>query len=444
MEYNRKALGKIPGPQSLALLERRQRLVPRGVFSFHPIFIRRGQGALLEDVDGNVFIDFAGGLGCLNTGHAPVEVVAAVREQADRFMFSCAHVVMHEPYLALVETLVALLPGADPKKGILLNSGAEAVENAVKLARAYTKRPAIITFQHSFHGRTLMALALTSKTRTYKAGFGPFPSEVYRIPYAYCYRCPVNRSYPACGIACADLLQECFETQVAPGDVAALLVEPVQGEGGFVVPPQEYLARLEKICRQHGILLIVDEIQTGLARTGRMFAFEHCGVNPDLLIVSKSLAGGLPVSAVLGRAEILDSAQIGGLGGTFGGNPIACAAALEVLAQIEHDHLCARAAGIGSQICARARQWQDRFARLADIRAQGAMVGLEFVEDRQSKAPATEYVGKLRAECLQRGLLLISAGTSSNVVRFLVPLIIDDATLQEGLDILESVMAALG
>ena len=440
LAFNPGNLGPIPGPRSLALWDRRLRLLPRGIFSYHPIFIQRGQGALLEDVDGNVLIDFAGGLGCLNAGQSPKDVVKAVHEQAGRFLSFCVHVAMHEPYLAVIEKLLEYLPGDAPKKGMLVNSGAEAVENAVKLARAYTKRQAIITFENAFHGRTLMALALTSKTGTYKAGFGPFPAEVYRIPYAYCYRCPLGIEYPACDIACAGLLREAFETQVAPGDVAALIVEPVQGEGGFIVPPAEYLPKLESICREHGILFIVDEVQTGFARTGAMFAFGPLGLKPDLVVVSKALAGGLPLSAVLGRADIMDSPQVGGLGGTFGGNPVCCAAALRVLDTIERDNLCHRAFQIGSRIRTRAAEWQKELATIGDIRSRGAMVGIEFVENQTSKTPATAYVLRLKTECLRRGLMLISAGTYSQVIRFLVPLVIDDRTLQQGLDIIEGVL----
>ncbi len=443
LEFDPDKLTPIPGPRSTALLERRQKVLPRGIFSYHPIFIQRGQGALLEDVDGNVFIDFAGGLGCMNAGNSPDEAVAAVHEQADRFLFSCFHVAMHEPYLAVIEKLVRYLPGDGPKKGMLVNSGAEAVENAIKLARAFTKRQAVITFQNAFHGRTLMALALTSKTRTYKAGFGPFPAEVYRLPYAYCYRCPLNLEHPTCDLACADLLRDAFETQVAPGEIAALIIEPVQGEGGFVVPPAEYLPELERICREHGILFIVDEVQTGLARTGTTFAFQQLGVKPDLVVLSKSLAGGLPLSAVLGQAEILDSPQVGGLGGTFGGNPLACAAALKVLDKIERESLCHRSFQIGARIRGRAAQWEEEFPRIGDIRSRGAMVGIEFVENRHTKEPATEYVSRLKTECLRRGLLLISAGTYSNVIRFLIPLVIDDRTLEQGLDILEGSMRAV-
>jgi 4-aminobutyrate aminotransferase/(S)-3-amino-2-methylpropionate transaminase len=442
LEFNPGELKQIPGPRSLALLERRQRLLPRGIYSYHPVFIQRSQGALLEDVDGNVLIDFAGSLGCMNAGNGPEEVVAAVHKQADRLLFSCIHVAMHEPYLALVEKLIRYLPDDGPKKGLLVNSGAEAVENAVKLARAFTRRQAIITFQDAFHGRTLMALALTSKTSTYKAGFGPFPAEVYRLPYAYCYRCPMELEHPACDIACADLLRQAFENQVSSGDVAALIVEPVQGEGGFIVPPAEYLPKLERICREHGILFIVDEVQTGIGRTGTMFAFQQLGLKPDLVVLSKSLAAGLPLSAVLGRAEILDSPQVGGLGGTFGGNPVACVAALQALEKIERENLCHRAFQIGSRIRARAVEWQQEFERIGEVRSRGAMVGIEFVENG-TKVPATDYVARLRSECLRRGLVLISAGTFSNVVRFLVPLVIDDQTLQLGLDILENAMRAV-
>ncbi len=444
LEFKPDRLGPIPGPLSQVLMAKRQELLPRGIFHYHPIFVQRGQDALLEDVDNNVFIDFAGGLGCFNAGNSPAEVTAAVHGQADRFLFSCVHVAMHEPYLSLIAKLLGYLPGETPKKGMLVNSGAEAVENAIKIARSFTKRQAIITCQHSFHGRTMMALALTSKTKTYKAGFGPFPGEVYRLPYAYCYRCPIGREYPECGVACSHLLTEIFENQVAPGDVAALIVEPVQGEGGFVVPPLEYLPKLHHVCREHGILMIVDEVQTGIGRTGSMFAFQRLGIEPDIVVLSKSLAGGLPLSAVLGRADILDSPQVGGLGGTFGGNPLACAAAMRVLEKIERENLCARAAEIGARICARADRWREQFERIGDIRAFGAMVGIEFVENRATKEPATDYVAKLKAECLRRGLVLISAGTHSNVVRFLIPLVIDDMLLSQGLNILEEAMRAIG
>jgi 4-aminobutyrate aminotransferase/(S)-3-amino-2-methylpropionate transaminase len=437
LEFAPEQLGQVPGPRSLALHEQWQKAIPRGIYSYHPIFVRRAQDALVEDVDGNVLIDFAGGLGCLNAGNRPEGVVGAAMGQADRFLFSCVHVAPHEPYLDLIRKLIGYLPEIGPKKGMLANSGAEAVENAVKIARAFTKRQAIITFQNSFHGRTFMALALTSKTKTYKAGFGPFPSEVYRLPFAYCYRCPIGLTYPDCRTACADLLSDAFENQVAAGNVAALIVEPIQGEGGFIVPPADYLPKLQEICRRHGIVFIVDEVQTGIARTGSMFAFQQFGLDPDIVILSKSLAAGLPLSAVLGRAEILDSPQIGGLGGTFGGNPVSCAAAIAVLERVEHMNLCARASHIGAQIQARARDWQKWNARIGDIRGIGAMVGIEFVEDRASKVPAPDYVSHLRAECLRNGLLLITAGTYANVVRFLIPLVINDKILHQGLDILE-------
>jgi len=444
LRFEATKLGPVPGPNSHTLMERRSRLIPRGLYSYHPIFVSRMEGALIQDVDGNVLIDFAGGIGCLNAGSSSPEIVEAVHRQADEFLFSCFHVAMHEPYLAVVEKLIGQLPGDEPKKGMLVNSGAEAIENAIKLARAFTKRQAIITFQNSFHGRTLLTLALTSKTKTYKTGFGPFPSEVYRLPFAYCYRCPIHLEYPACKIACADLLTEAFENQVAPGDVAALVVEPVQGEGGFIVPPPEYLPRLQEICRGHGILFILDEIQTGIARTGTMFAFQHLNLTPDLVVLSKSIAGGLPLSAVIGRAEILDSPQVGGLGGTFGGNPVSCAAALQVLDKTEREDLCGKAAIMGQRLVARAKRWKDEFRRIGDIRADGAMVGIEFVEDRDTKEPAAEYVARLRQDCLSRGLLLISTGNYSNTVRFLIPLVIDDETLEQGLSIMEESMRALG
>jgi len=443
LRFSPDRMGSIPGPRSLELNRRRESLLPRGIFNFHPLFIRRAEGALIEDVDGNVLIDFAGGIGCLNVGHTAPEVVAAVAAQAKDYVFSCFHVAMHEPYLKVAEKLAAAVGGSSPRKVMLVNSGAEAVENAIKIARAWTKRPAVITFENAFHGRTLLALALTSKTKTYKAGFAPFPAEIYRLPFAYCYRCPIHQQYPDCAVACSDLLDDFFEKQVPAHEVAALIVEPVQGEGGFIVPPQEYLPRLQETCRRHGILLVVDEVQTGIARAGSLFAYQTYGLDPDLVILSKSLAAGLPLSAVIGSADIMDAPQVGGLGGTFGGNALACAAAETVLDKVAREHLSERAAEIGRTLVERAHRWQAEFERIGDIRALGAMVGIEFVEDRETRRPAPELVRNILDACLRQGLLLISAGTYSNVVRFLIPLVIDDGTLDQGLDILEGVLRNL-
>jgi len=429
---------EVPGPKSRALLAVRQAHVPRGPFNVTPIFAERAEGARLTDVDGNTFLDFVGGIGVLNIGHSAPPVVAAARAQLERFTHTCFHVVPYEGYVAVAERLNRITPGGFPKKTALFNSGAEAVENAIKIARSYTRRPAVLCFEDAFHGRTLMALSLTSKVATYKKGFGPFAPEIYRVPYAYCYRCPIGLTYPSCQVACADLLHEVFERVVDPDSVAALIVEPVLGEGGFVTPPPEYLPKLQKKCREHDILFIADEVQTGFGRTGKMFAVEHAGVEPDLLVMAKSMAGGLPLSAVTGRAEIMDAPQVGGLGGTFGGNPVSCAAALAALDFIEREDLPGRAARIGARALERFQAMRTRYELIGDARGLGAMVAIELVRDRPSRAPAKEATNRVARLAFERGLILITAGTHGNIIRTLMPLVITDAELEEGMDILES------
>ena len=420
----------VPGPRSRALLGRREAAVPRGVSQVTPVFVERAEGALIEDVDGNRFLDFAGGIGCLNTGQCAPAVVEATREQIGKFLHTCFMVTPYEGYVRLAERLNALAPGNFAKKTLLLNSGAEAVENAIKIARAYTKRPAVICFEDGFHGRTLLTLALTSKTHPYKTGFEPFPSDVYRIPYAYCYRCSYGLRYPSCEMHCAHHLEDTFKRVVAAESVAAVIAEPVLGEGGFVTPPPEFLPAIQKICRQHGIVFIADEVQSGFARTGKMFASEHFGIEPDLITMAKSLGGGFPLAAVTGRAEIMDHTGPGALGGTFGGNPVSCAAALAVLETIERENLCERAARLGEYFRGRAA----RFPLAGEIRGIGAMQAIELVS-----ADATKRVSQY---CYEHGLITISAGTYGNVVRLLVPLVITDAQFAEGVDVLEAGMQA--
>ncbi|HVP47509.1 MAG TPA: aminotransferase class III-fold pyridoxal phosphate-dependent enzyme, partial [Bryobacteraceae bacterium] len=339
----------IPGPRSQEWLRRRADAVPRGVSQITPVFVDRAEGAVIEDVDGNRFLDFAGGIGCLNVGHSAPDVVAVLRRQMERFLHTCFMVTPYESYVRLAERLNAAAPGDFPKKTLLVNSGAEAVENAVKIARAYTRRPAVICFEDAFHGRTLLTMSLTSKTHPYKAGFEPFASDVYRIPYAYCYRCSYGLKYPLCTVHCAHHMEDTFARVVAAESVAAMIAEPVLGEGGFVTPPPEFLSTLHEICRRHGIVFVADEVQTGFGRTGKLFACEHFGVAPDLLVTAKSLGGGLPLAAVTGRAEIMDHTGPGSLGGTFGGNPLACEAALAVLDVMERDKLPERAAQLGER-----------------------------------------------------------------------------------------------
>jgi 4-aminobutyrate aminotransferase/(S)-3-amino-2-methylpropionate transaminase len=435
---------EIPGPRSRELFARREAAVPRGTYNATPIFVKEGKGAVLTDVDGNRLLDFAGGIGCLNVGHANDAVVKAAGEQLKRLTHACLHVTPYEDYVRLAERLNALTPGSHAKKTFFSNSGAEAVENAVKIARASTGRPAVLAFEDGFHGRTLLALSLTSKVHPYKAGFGPFAPEVYRAPYAYCYRCSYHLEYPGCRVACVDALEDYFKRYVEAEQVAAVIVEPVLGEGGFVVPPAEYLPRLRELCTRHGILLIADEVQTGFGRTGKLFAVEHSGVVPDILIAAKSLAGGLPLSSITGRAEIMDAPGAGGLGGTFGGNPVALAAAHAVLDQMETGALFVRAEAIGKAFAARARAWKERFPVVGEVRGIGAMWAVELVKDRATRAPAKDETGAVAKRCYERGLVTITAGTYGNVIRTLMPLVIRDEELAEGLDVLEAALAGLG
>jgi 4-aminobutyrate aminotransferase / (S)-3-amino-2-methylpropionate transaminase / 5-aminovalerate transaminase len=440
-----KRVTDIPGPRARALLERRGQAVPRGPFNVAPIFVKSARGAVVEDVDGNTYVDFAGGLGCLNVGACAPEVVEAVRGQAEEFTHTCFHVAMHEPYVELAERLNKLTPGDFPKKTFFANSGAEAVENAVKIARSFTGRPAVVAFEDAFHGRTLLALTLTSKVKPYKFGFGPFAPEVYRLPYAYCYRCPFGAEHPECETRCArPALEDFFKRQVAAESVAAIIVEPVLGEGGFVVPPREFLSELQSVCRAHGILLIADEVQTGLARTGTLFACEQFGLEPDLIVAAKSLGAGLPISSITGRAEVMDHPMVGGLGGTFGGNPLACRAALAALDLIERENLCARAAEVGRKVLERFRLFQTKYEIVGDARGLGAMCALELVEDRRTKKPAKEATERFTRLALERGLITITAGTFGNVIRTLMPLVITDEELEFGLDVIGQTLEEIG
>jgi len=434
---------EIPGPRSRELMARREAAVPRGPFHATPVFVREAHGAALTDVDGNRLLDFAGGIGCLNVGHTAGPVVSAAAAQLSRFTHGCFHVTPYESYVSLAERLNRMTPGSFAKKTLFLNSGAEAVENAVKIARAATGRPAVLAFEDGFHGRTLLALSLTSKVHPYKTGFGPFAPEVYRAPYGYCYRCAYRLTYPECGLHCVAALEDVFKRHVEADQVAAVVVEPVLGEGGFVVPPADWLPRLRELTARHGILLIADEVQTGFGRTGRLFAVEHVGVVPDLLVAAKSIAGGLPLSSVTGRAELMDAPGVGGLGGTFGGNPVALAAAHAVLDAMEEGTLLRRAEAIGRRMAGRAARWKERFALVGDVRGLGAMWGIELVRDGAARTPAKEETAALTRACWERGLVTITAGTYGNVVRTLMPLVISDDELEEGLDVLESALAAV-
>lgn len=415
------------------LLQSRAKNVPRGVANIHPIMIARAQGASLWDVDGNSYIDFTGGIGVLNVGHSHPKVVQAVQAQLERFTHTCFQVGMYEGYIHLAERLNAAAPGTFPKKTMFLTSGAEAVENAIKIARASTQRPAVIAFTHSFHGRTLLGMSLTGKATGYKQQFGPFAPEVYHAPYPYEYR---GWSSEQAILA----LRELFHTQITPDQVAAIIIEPVLGEGGFVPAPFDFLRELRNITQQHGILLIADEIQTGFGRTGKMFAIEHSDVVPDLITIAKSLAGGLPLSGVIGRAEVMDAPTPGGLGGTYAGNPLSCAAGLAVLDVFEQEGLLTRSQQLGNRVMDHCRALSDEIPEIGDVRGLGPMIGLEFVRDRQSKEPAPELVDQVLVDARKQGLLLIKAGLYGNVLRILVPLVIEEPLLSQALATLSTVI----
>ena len=433
----------VPGPKSRALGERRETAVPRGVSQATPVYVARAQDAWLEDVDGNRYLDFAGGIGCLNAGHRTEAVTLAIEAQLQNFLHTCVQVTPYENYVRLAERMNEVTPGDFPKKTFFLNSGAEAVENSIKIARAYTGRSGVIAFEDAFHGRTMMALALTSKTHPYKAGFAPFPGEVYRIPYAYCYRCSYSLEYPSCDVFCARHLDDTFRRVVASEDVAAVIAEPVLGEGGFVAPPPEFFRIVTDICRKHGVLFIADEVQSGFGRTGKMFASEHYGIEPDILVTAKSLGGGLPLAAVTGRSEIMDAPGVGGLGGTFAGNPLSCAAASAVLDVFERSHLLSRADSLGERFQKRAQEWKTRFEIIGEVRGLGAMRAIELVKSRATREPAPEETKRISQYCYEHGLITITAGTYGNVIRLLVPLVITDEQMDEGLDVLESALAAV-
>jgi 4-aminobutyrate aminotransferase / (S)-3-amino-2-methylpropionate transaminase / 5-aminovalerate transaminase len=435
----------VPGPESRALMARRTNAVPRGVPAVTPIAVAHAEGAVITDVDGNRLIDFGGGIGVVNTGHRHPSIMEAVRRQLDQFAHVCFPVSTYEPYVALAERLNRITPGDHPKRTFFVNSGAEAVENAVKVARFFTGRQAVVCFEHGFHGRTNLALALTSKVMPYKKGFGPFAPEVYRIPFPYCYRCERadGRTAGRCCMASRAELEQMFASVVDPDSVAAIIMELELGEGGFVPAPREYVDELAKFARDHGILFIADEIQTGFGRTGKMFASEHYGLVPDLITTAKSLAGGLPLAAVTGRADVLEAPHVGGLGGTYGGNPLACAAALAVLDVMEQERIPERAARMGDRIRARFCQWATRHPCIGDVRGLGAMVAMELVTDRSSKTPDKALTSRLLAAALERGLILLSSGTYGNTVRILAPLTTPDEVVDEGLDVMEQALGAV-
>ncbi|KHE71550.1 4-aminobutyrate--2-oxoglutarate transaminase [Halobacillus sp. BBL2006] len=427
----------LPGPVAGDLLERRHNIVPDAVSYGIPTFAEKAEGAKVTDVDGNTFIDFAGAIGTINVGHCHQKVKDALHDQVEKFIHTGFNVMMYEPYIALAERLAELAPGDHDKKVLLQNSGAEAVENAVKVARKYTGRQGIVTFANAFHGRTLMTMSMTSKVKPYKFEFGPFAPEVYKAPFPYVYRRPKEMSEDAY----IDYMIEQFSyfliSEVAPETIAAVVMEPVQGEGGFIVPDRRFVQAVRNLCEQHGILFIADEIQTGFGRTGSYFASEHFDIVPDIITVSKSLGAGTPISGVIGRREVMDAANAGELGGTYSGNPLACRAALAAIDIIEEERLNSRANAIGQRVKGVFYQLAEELDCIGDVRGLGAMVAVEVVSDKENKTPDKPLAGKIISDAQQNGLLILGAGVYGNVIRFLMPLVISDEELDEGLSILE-------
>jgi 4-aminobutyrate aminotransferase/(S)-3-amino-2-methylpropionate transaminase len=437
----RKVVTEIPGPRSTEWFERRRDAIPQGVANIHPIVTARASGAIIEDVDGNRLIDLATGIAVLNVGHTAPEVVGAAQRQLELDTHTCFHVTLNEPYVELAERLNALVPGDGAKKTMFANSGAEAVENAVKVARKFTGRPAVVTFDHAFHGRTLLAMSLTAKVAPYKQGMGPFAPEIYRLPFAYPYRWPSGPERAA-EEALAYAVDE-MHKHIGEENIAAVIVEPIQGEGGFIVPATGFLAGLAAFCAEHGIVFIADEIQSGMGRAGRWFAIEDEGVVPDVVTSAKSLGGGLPISAVTGRADIMDAVHVGGLGGTYGGNPVAAAAALAVLDLIEREGLLERSRALGETMRARLVEMQGRHEVIGDVRGRGMMNAIELVTDRVTKAPLDGAVGsRIVRRCLEQGVVILKAGTYDNVIRLLPPITIDEALLEDGLGVLDEAIGA--
>ncbi len=426
----------IPGPKSAEILARSERVVAAPLSISIPVVISEAHGVSVTDVDGNVFIDFTGGVGCLNVGHSHPRVVEAAQAQLERFAHTDFTIVPYEVYVELAERLTKLAPVRKPAKAAFFNAGTEAVENSVKFARSYTKRPAVVVFEGAFHGRTLLSMTMTSKTHPYKAGLGPFAPEVYRVPFAQDYRGPSTDEALAA-------LERAFTTQVAAEQVAAIVIEPVQGEAGFVVAPRQFLQGIRRICDEHGIVMVADEVQTGFGRTGKLFATEHYGIEADLMIVAKSIAAGLPLSGVIGAAEIMDAPDDSAVGGTYVGNPVAQAAALAVLDVFESEGVVEHAAQIGETMRSRMLAWQERFPAIGDVRGLGAMLAIELVEDRETRRPAPQLATAVVEGALERGLLLLKAGIYSNCIRVLCPLTITDAELDEALGVWEEALAAV-
>jgi 4-aminobutyrate aminotransferase / (S)-3-amino-2-methylpropionate transaminase / 5-aminovalerate transaminase len=424
------------------LQKRRDSAIPPGHTSGNTFYVASAKGAVITDVEGKDYIDFTGGIAVMNVGHSHPKVVAAIKDQADKFTHTCFMVAPYAAPVQLAEKLCRLVPGDFPKSALFVNSGAEAVENAVKIARYASRKAGIIAFENAYHGRTLLTMTLTSKVKPYKFGFGPFAPEVYRMPFAYCYRCAFGLTYPSCSIYCAEHLKTFFINHVAPEMVAAVIAEPVQGEGGFIAPPPEYFKKLLAISKENDILFISDEIQTGMGRTGKMFAMEHYGVEADFTVVAKSLAAGMPLSGVVGRKDLMDSVHPFGIGGTYGANPVSCRAALAVLEIFQEENLLHRAETLGRKVKSRLDDFKEKYEIVGDVRGLGPMLAMELVKDREGKEPAPNQAKEIAQFCMERGLLILVCGNLSNVIRILMPLVITDHELDMGLTILEEGLAS--
>ena len=431
----------LPGPKSQAALERRKNALPSGLAKSTDVVVEKAEGALVWDVDGNQLIDFAGGIGMINVGHRNENVVAAIKEQLDKYIHTCSLVTTMEPYLELAELLNSVVPGNYPKKTLLANSGSEAVENAVNIAKYYTKRNAILCFEGAYHGRTLLTLSLTSKYALFKKGFGSYVSDIYRIPAPNTYRGIDGLSEEEYVNYCIKKLDEAFISQVDTDSLAAIIIEPVQGEGGFLPIPAAYLHKLREVCDRHGIVFIADEIQCGAGRTGKLFAVEHSGVIPDIIVSAKSIGAGMPISAITGKAEIMDAPHLGGVGGTYGGSPLACVAAIEAIKILKSEAFLKRVNEVGETIRTTLEKWKTKYSLIGDVRGMGAMRLVEFVKNRDSKEPDAETTLEIIKDAVANGLIMIRAGLFSNCIRLLPPIVITDEQLQEGLAVLETAIA---
>jgi 4-aminobutyrate aminotransferase/(S)-3-amino-2-methylpropionate transaminase len=425
----------LPGMKSAELLRLRDQYVPKGVYHIAPIFVEKGKGALVVDVDGNEYIDFCSGISTLNIGHCNDEVISAIKEQADKYLHTCFHTLMYESYVNLAKKLTEITPGSFPKQVLLTNSGAEAVENAIKIARRYTGRRGIIAFENAFHGRTALTMGLTSQVKYYKYGFGPFDPSIQRFSYAYSYRAPFGIDADKYADYCVKKIEDSFKTYTPAEETAAIIVEPVLGEGGYVAPPAGFIKGLRRICDEYNMLLIADEVQSGMGRTGKMWAIEHYDVVPDILLSAKGLGGGLVISAVVGRKDIMDSVDTGGIGTTFGGNPLSCVAALKTVEIIQS--LLPQATRLGKFTTDRLNQMKQKYDLIGDVRGLGCMIGIEFVKDRSTKEPAADEVKKIQQKCCERGLLIMTCGPLHNVFRLMFPLVISEDDIEKGLDIFE-------